>query len=138
MNTLVPPVQKLMKNAFNLNDIQAFRGNHSFNHLKINKISIIVLNFFFVFFLKKKKAALYIFYPGEYVLGSALFLLTLFVIKRDLKYVELSATAASESTQSITNPLYGQNIENEFDDETQNENGNIINASDDDNNFKQK
>ncbi len=50
MNTLVPPVQKLMKNAFNLNDIQAFRGNHSFNHLKINKISIIVLNFFFVFF----------------------------------------------------------------------------------------
>ncbi len=81
---------------------------------------------------------MYIFYPGEYVLGSALFLLTLFVIKRDLKYVELSATAASESTQSITNPLYGQNIENEFDDETQNENGNIINASDDDNNFKQK
>ena len=137
MNTLVPPVQKLMKNAFNLNDIQAFRGNHSFNYLKINKISIIILNFFFVFFLKKK-AALYIFYPGEYVLGSALFLLTLFVIKRDLKYVELSATAASESTQSITNPLYGQNIENEFDDETQNENGNIINASDDDNNFKQK
>jgi hypothetical protein len=79
---------------------------------------------------------LYIFYPGEYVLGSALFLLTLFVIKRDLKYVELSTTTA-ESTQSITNPLYGQNIENDFDNETQNENASIINASDDDN-FKQK
>jgi hypothetical protein len=28
MNTLVPSVQSLMKKTFNLNDIQAFRGNH--------------------------------------------------------------------------------------------------------------
>ncbi len=81
-------------------------------------------------------AALYIFYPGEYVLGSALFLLTLFVIKRDLKYVEL-ITTTSESTQSITNPLYGQNIENDFDDERKTENENIINTSDEDK-LKQK
>lgn len=31
---------------------------------------------------------MYIFYPGEYVIGSALFLLTLFVLKRDLTKLE--------------------------------------------------
>jgi hypothetical protein len=61
MQTFVPSVQKFLKSSFNLTDIQAFRG------------------------------ALYIFYPGEYVLGSVLFLLTLFVIKYDLKKIERQA-----------------------------------------------
>lgn len=74
MQLLVPPVQDAMKKTFNLNDIQAFR------------------------------AALYIFYPGEYVIGSALFLLTLFVIKRDLKNVE---TNSSSEISSSKNPLIG-------------------------------
>jgi hypothetical protein len=58
MQTIVPPVQSLLQNSFKLTDLQAFRG------------------------------ALYIFYPGEYVLGSALFLLTLFVLKYDLRRLE--------------------------------------------------
>ena len=40
------------------------------------------------------KGVLFIFYPGEYVIGALLFLLTLFVIKRDLQKLE-----------SLTNPL---------------------------------
>jgi hypothetical protein len=31
---------------------------------------------------------LLVLYPGEYVLGSALFLLTLFVLKRDIAYIQ--------------------------------------------------
>ena len=54
MQVLVPPVQALIKRTFKLTEIEAFRG------------------------------ALYIFYPGEYILGSLLFLLTLLVLKRDL------------------------------------------------------
>ena len=47
--------------------------------------------------------ALYFFYPGEYVIGSALFLLTLFVLKRDLKHLNYI------NSESLVNPL----VENE-------------------------
>jgi hypothetical protein len=50
-----------------------------------------------VFFLFK--VALYVFYPGEYVLGSLLFLLTLLVLKRDLKMMHMS----KEAKQCVTN-----------------------------------
>ena len=54
MQVLVPPVVKAFKSSFELQDVDALRR------------------------------ALYIFYPGEYVMGSVLFLLTLLVLKRDL------------------------------------------------------
>ena len=71
MQIIVPPIQNLIKKTFKLNDIDAFRG------------------------------VLYIFYPGEYVIGALLFLLTLFVIKRDLKYT----TLVEEGATSMPNPL---------------------------------
>ena len=71
MQIIVPPIQNLIKKTFKLNDIDAFRG------------------------------VLYIFYPGEYVIGAVLFLLTLFVIKRDLKYT----TLVEEGATSMPNPL---------------------------------
>lgn len=55
MQVLVPVVQDFFASTFNLATLQAFRG------------------------------ALYVFYPGEYILGSLLFLITLLVIKRDLR-----------------------------------------------------
>lgn len=71
MNVLVPPVQNLLKNIFDLNDLQAFRG------------------------------ALYVFYPGEYVLGSLLFLLSLFVLKNDIKKSKLKNSSDSLVTETI-------------------------------------
>ena len=47
------------------------------------------------------KGVLLIFYPGEYVLGALLFLLTLFFIKRDLKRLK------AEDQSSLINPLNG-------------------------------
>ena len=43
-----------------------------------------------------------IFYPGEYVVGALLFLLTLFFIKRDLKRL-----SPPEDQTSLINPLNG-------------------------------
>ena len=64
------------------------------------------------------RAVLYIFYPGEYVLGSLLFLLTLFVIKRDLNHMQLLVND-SETSRSIVNPLNENEINKEFDDNSQ-------------------
>lgn len=69
MQVLMPPVRKALASLFALTDIQAFRG------------------------------ALYIFYPGEYVLGSALFLLTLFVLKRDIN--RLKEVSAKEDLKNV-------------------------------------
>ena len=48
---------------------------------------------------------LLIFYPGEYVLGALLFLLTLFFIKRDLKRLNPSGDQSA-----LINPLNGDTI----------------------------
>lgn len=32
---------------------------------------------------------LYIFFPGEYILGAVLFLVTLFVLQRDIQYIQM-------------------------------------------------
>ncbi len=85
---IVPPVQKLLKKWFNLTDVQAFRY------------------------------VLYIFYPGEYVLGSLLFLLTLFVIKQDLNHMQLLVND-SETSRSIVNPLNENEINKEIDENGQ-------------------
>lgn len=58
MQVLVPPIQNFFQNTFDFSTLTAFR------------------------------ASLYVFYPGEYILGSLLFLVTLLVIKSDLKQVE--------------------------------------------------
>ena len=71
---IVPSIQALLKDVFKLNDLQAFRG------------------------------VLLIFYPGEYVIGALLFLLTLFFIKRDLKRLN------AEDQSSLINPLNGDTI----------------------------
>jgi hypothetical protein len=36
-------------------------------------------------------------YPGEYVLGSALFLLTIFVLKRDIEYIRSQSSHESKA-----------------------------------------
>lgn len=85
MQLLLPPVQAAIKNSFNLDkDVDALRG------------------------------ALYVFYPGEYVLGSALFLLTLFVLKRDL-----NVSSDSLDPYSQVNPLVDNEITDEQHDEIQ-------------------
>ena len=66
MPTIVPLVQTILESSFNLTNDAAFR------------------------------AALYIFYPGEYVLSSAMFLLTLFVIKFDLRRLEKRLNETSD------------------------------------------
>lgn len=80
----------MLESAFNLNDLDSFR------------------------------AVLYIFYPGEYVLGSALFLLTLFVLKYDLKRLQKKNEASD-----VTNLLNEENVE---DDRVAQEN--VINSQD--------
>lgn len=74
MQILMPPVRSALVSWFGLTDIQAFRG------------------------------ALYIFYPGEYVLGSALFLLTLFVLKQDINRLkEVSAKEDVKHAAKLNN-----------------------------------
>ena len=46
--------------------------------------------------------ALYILYPGEYVLGSILFLVTLFVLKNDIEYIQRQQRASEEQVGSRT------------------------------------
>lgn len=43
-------------------------------------------------------------YPGEYVVGSALFLLTLFVLKRDIEYIKTLG-------QNVDDPISLEKIE---------------------------
>ena len=74
MQVLVPPVQAWLRRSFKLSEIQAFRG------------------------------VLYIFYPGEYILGSLLFLLTLFVLKRDLSKLQQERTLLEETPSDAENP----------------------------------
>ena len=45
------------------------------------------------------------FYPGEYVLGSALFLLTLFVLKRDLNKARAKSDPDSPVSQLVDNDV---------------------------------
>jgi hypothetical protein len=54
------------------------------------------------------KATLYIFYPGEYVLGAILFLLTLLVLKRDLNKLEKAKQLITndEDLHGHDNPAY--------------------------------
>ena len=44
---------------------------------------------------------MYVFYPGEYVLGSLLFLLSLFVLKNDIKKSKLKNSSDSLVTETI-------------------------------------
>jgi hypothetical protein len=46
-------------------------------------------------------AALYLFYPGEYVIGAALFLLTLFVLKRDLNRMQANVIDENASVRDL-------------------------------------
>lgn len=69
MQILLPIVRRLLVSWFGLTDIEAFKG------------------------------ALYIFYPGEYILGSAMFLFTLFVLKRDIN--RLKEVSAKEDVQHV-------------------------------------
>ena len=66
MQVLVAVVQDFFASKFNLATLQAFRG------------------------------ALYVFFPGEYILGSLLFLITLLVIKRDLRKMNKLSQLKSE------------------------------------------
>lgn len=60
-------------------------------------------------------AALYLFYPGEYVIGAALFLLTLFVLKRDLNRMQANVIDENASVRDLI-------VENSAaDDENENE-----------------
>ena len=83
MPLLVPPI----KNAF----VQA--GYGTADALRSTPLS------FFFFFLHNRPITidihfckfsdtLYLFYPGEYVIGAALFLVTLFVLRRDIDYIK--------------------------------------------------
>lgn len=74
MQVLVPPVQNLLQRTFDLTNLGAFRG------------------------------ALYIFYPGEYIVGSLLFLLTLFVLKRDLKRLNEANSMTKLNPNRLMNP----------------------------------
>ena len=101
MQVLVPPVQALIKRTFKLTEVQAFRG------------------------------VLYIFYPGEYILGSLLFLLTLLVLKRDLSKLEqervmlvetpsssdaeLNDDPKSNQRQGLNNPNYQDDEDHDVD-----------------------
>ena len=65
----------------------------------------------------KKLASLYVFYPGEYVFGSALFLLTLFVLKRDLNMVKnknYSTLANGQSNQDVKSQVEEENGRKKF------------------------
>jgi hypothetical protein len=53
-------------------------------------------------FLSSISDALYILYPGEYVLGSILFLVTLFVLKNDIEYIRRQQRASEEQVGSRT------------------------------------
>jgi hypothetical protein len=57
-----------------------------------------------------------VFYPGEYVLGSALFLLTLFVLKRDL-----NKARAKSDPDSPVSPLVDNDVTTEQYDEIRQE-----------------
>lgn len=73
MQVLVPPVQNFFESTFNLGTLKAFRG------------------------------ALYVFFPGCYILGSLLFLVTLLVLKRDIKKLK-----HSENRSKIEHCLIGK------------------------------
>ena len=69
------------------------------------------------------KGVLFIFYPGEYVLGALLFLLTLFVIKRDLKKLESQSNHLSDDDERT-------NLLNENDHDNKSYTNEAINATD--------
>lgn len=69
-------------------------------------------------------AALYLFYPGEYVIGAALFLLTLFVLKRDLNRMQANVIDENASVRDLI-------VENSAADDDENENENEESEGDD-------
>lgn len=73
MNILVPVVQNYLQNTYDLTTMEAFRG------------------------------ALYVFFPGEYIVGSLMFLISLLVLKRDLNRLNSIQLSEVENFSKTTN-----------------------------------
>lgn len=71
------------------------------------------------------RGALYIFYPGEYVVGSLLFLVTLFVLKRDIEKTKAKNVNLNKTEQD--EPIINEAIhENKVFDDKENEDNKLV------------
>ncbi len=78
MPLLVPPVKKAFMNA-GYGEVDSLRSKIFFPL----KSDLVLYFFVFVF-----TDTLYLFFPGEYILGAVLFLVSLFVLQRDIEYIK--------------------------------------------------
>lgn len=62
--------------------------------------------------LRALRSSLYILYPGCYVVGSLVYLLTLFVIKRDYQRTLLNKSKLTDKDDGVTNPNFNQENDN--------------------------